>query len=113
MFALKGGAIMTEKEVTDIRFNLNDLKGRYTGTVNASFLNNEPDGFGKAIFNNGDQIEGRFKNGAFVDGTAISKNGVVCKGQFDNLRFLSGTVTYPNGDYLKCEVNPKTNCPSR
>ena len=111
MFALKGGAIMTEKEVTDIRFNLNDLKGRYTGTVNASFLNNEPDGFGKAIFNNGDQIEGRFKNGAFVDGTAISKNGVVCKGQFDNLRFLSGTVTYPNGDYLKCEVNPKTNKP--
>ena len=81
-----------KKEVSSIRYSIDGKKGKYTGTVNTGLLNNQPDGYGKIVFMNGDVIEGRFKNGAFIKGKAISSKGTVLEGEFDYLHFLSGKI---------------------
>ena len=97
-----------KKEVSSIRYSIDGKKGKYTGTVNTGLLNNQPDGYGKIVFTNGDVIEGRFKNGAFIKGKAISSKGTVLEGEFDNLHFLSGKITFPNGDYITGATDSKT-----
>ena len=94
--------------VTEARLTLGKQKGLYTGTAYNSLLSIAPDGFGKLEFPDGSYLEGRFKNGVFVNGTAVTADNTTYKGDFDNYTWLGGTINYSNGDYIEGKVDPKT-----
>jgi len=90
--------IKKELAMIDMDFN----KGSYTGTA----TDNEPEGEGSMILENGDSYKGQFHNGLFHGlGEYKYSNGDVYIGAFENGRESGGEIVRSDGSHYKAERN--------
>jgi hypothetical protein len=83
--------ITDEKASIEIQFN----KGTYRGTA----INNEPEGEGEMVLENGDTYTGQFHKGVFQGiGQYRYSNGDVYIGEFEKGMESGGEIISPNGD---------------
>ena len=98
------------KKLEKAKFSLGKEKGTYTGEGISGLLGCTPEGYGVAILANGVMLEGRFKDGNFINGVAHF-GADTYHGEFDNLTWIGGSeglIEYHNGDFLKGHIDPST-----
>ena len=84
--------VQLDDEVQNISRNFN--KGSYEGSAR----NNEPEGNGRMVFENGDVYEGQFRNGLFHGlGKYRYSNGDIYVGEFERGRETGGEILREDG----------------
>jgi len=88
----------SDKELAKIEMNFN--KGSYSGTAS----NNEPEGEGRMIMENGDVYSGQFHNGLFHGlGEYFYSNDDIYVGEFENGRESGGDIVKPDGSRYRAK----------
>jgi serine/threonine protein kinase len=85
---------------SDFMFDVPELGScSYSGTTDD---NGKPNGYGEAIFNNGNTFKGNWQNGYMTKGIfKYNENGDVYEGKFINNTFSDGKITFgSDGDYF-------------